>query len=150
LAVRAYSDYSIGDGGGGADCPIPSGRLFAAGIYVAKFPLYFNDENVIKISISSGWTKVTQVVAAIAVTYALYRLVDVIEYYLNRLVGRTETKLDDMLVPIVRKAMRVTIAIISVLLIAENVLGGDQIKSLLLGAGSKCRSQQAARLLAIS
>ena len=109
--------------------------IFAAGTYVAKFPMYFNDENGIKISISTGWTKVTQVVAAIAVAYALYRLVDVIEFYLNRLVGKTETKLDDMLVPVVRKALRVTIAIISILLIAENVLGGDQIKSLLLGAG---------------
>ncbi len=124
--------------------------IFAAGIYIAKLPLYFNDEDGIRIAIGSGWTTVTRVVAAISVAYALYRLVDVIEYYLNRLVGRTETKLDDMLVPVVRKAMRVTIAIISILLIAENVLGGDQIKSLLLGAGSKCRSQQAARLLAIS
>jgi MscS family membrane protein len=109
--------------------------IFAAGLYLAKIPLYFNDENGIRTTISAGWTKVTQVVAAIAMAYALYRLVDVVEYYLNRLVGKTETKLDDMLVPVVRKAMRVTIAIIAVLLIAENVLGGDKIKSLLLGAG---------------
>ena len=39
-----------------------------------------------------------------------------------------------MLVPVVRKALRVTIAIVAVLLIAENILGTD-IKSLLLGAG---------------
>ncbi len=109
--------------------------IFAVGLYLAKIPLYFNDEDGIRIAISNGWTTVTRVVAAISVAYALYRLVDVIEYYLNRLVGRTETKLDDMLVPVVRKAMRVTIAIISILLIAENILGGDKIKSLLLGAG---------------
>jgi len=39
-----------------------------------------------------------------------------------------------MLVPIVRKALRVTIAIIAVLLISENILGAN-VKSLLLSAG---------------
>jgi MscS family membrane protein len=75
------------------------------------------------------------VILAIAAAYGLYRLVDVIEYYLNRLVGKTETKLDDMLVPIVRKALRLTITIIAVLLISENILGGDKVKSLMLSAG---------------
>ena len=74
-------------------------------------------------------------VLAIAAAYGLYRLVDVIEYYLNRLVGKTDTKLDDMLVAIVRKALRITIAIIAILLISENILGADKVKSLLLSAG---------------
>ncbi|MGD2095731.1 MAG: mechanosensitive ion channel family protein, partial [Phycisphaerales bacterium] len=81
-----------------------------------------------------GWTTIARVILAIAAAYGLYRLVDVIEYYLNRLVGKTETKLDDMLVPIVRKALRLTIAIIAILLISENILGTN-IKSLLLSAG---------------
>jgi MscS family membrane protein len=108
--------------------------IFAVGVFFAKIPLYFDDRAGIRISISSGWTTIARVVTAVAIAYALYRLVDVIEYYLNRLVGKTETKLDDMLVPVVRKALRVTIAIVAVLLIAENILGTD-IKSLLLGAG---------------
>ncbi|TKJ36740.1 MAG: mechanosensitive ion channel protein MscS [Planctomycetes bacterium B3_Pla] len=108
--------------------------MFAGGIFCAKLPLYFNDEDGIRLSVSEGWTTIAQAVAAIAVAYALYRLVDVVEYYLDRLVGRTETTLDDMLVPVARKAMRITIAIIAALLIAENVLGTD-VKSLLLGAG---------------
>jgi MscS family membrane protein len=107
---------------------------FAAGIFFAKAPLFFNDENGIRTAIGEGWRKLAQVVLAIAAAYGLYRLVDVIEYYLNRLVGKTETKLDDMLVPIVRKALRITIAIIAVLLISENILGTN-VKSLLLSAG---------------
>ena len=106
----------------------------AAGIFFAKIPLFFDDETGIRITFGNGWTNIVRVVAAIAVAYAVYRLVDVIEYYLNRLVGKTDTKLDDMLVPVVRKALRMTIAIISILLIAENILGTN-IKSLLLGAG---------------
>ncbi|MHC4495088.1 MAG: mechanosensitive ion channel family protein [Planctomycetota bacterium] len=108
--------------------------IFAVGILCAKLPLYFHDEFGIRLSVSEGWTTIARAVAAIAVAYALYRLVDVVEYYLDRLVGKTETTLDDMLVPVARKAMRITIAIIAALLIAENVLGTD-IKSLLLGAG---------------
>jgi MscS family membrane protein len=40
-----------------------------------------------------------------------------------------------MLVPVVRKALRITIAIIATLMIAEYVLGAGKVKSLLLGAG---------------
>lgn len=108
--------------------------VFAAGIFFARVPLFFDDEYGIRTAIGEGWTKLARVILAIAAAYGLYRLVDVIEYYLNRLVGKTETKLDDMLVPIVRKALRLTIAIIAVLLISENILGTN-IKSLLLSAG---------------
>ena len=108
--------------------------IFAGGILSAKLPLFFDDENGIRVAISDGWTTLARVILAIAAAYALYRLVDVIEYYLNRLVGKSETTLDDMLVPIVRKSLRLTIAIIAVLLISENILGAN-VKSLLLSAG---------------
>jgi len=108
--------------------------IFAAGVFCAKVPLFFDDETGIRTAIGDGWTKLARVILAIAAAYGLYRLVDVIEYYLNRLVGKTETKLDDMLVPIVRKALRITIAIIAALLISENILGAN-VKSLLLSAG---------------
>lgn len=109
--------------------------IFAAGIFSAKVPLFFDDEKGIRTAIGDGWTTIARVTLAVAAAYGLYRLVDVIEYYLNRLVGKTETKLDDMLVPIVRKALRITIAIIAVLLISENILGADKVKSLLFSAG---------------
>jgi MscS family membrane protein len=108
--------------------------IFAIGIYLAKIPLFFDDDAGIRFAIDTGWTQIAKTVAAISAAYALYRLVDVIEYYLNRIVSKTDTRLDDMLVPIVRKALRLTIAIIAVLLIAENILGAN-IKSLLMGAG---------------
>jgi MscS family membrane protein len=109
--------------------------VFAAGVFFVKIPLHFSDETDIRMAISTGWTTLARVILAIAAAYGLYRLVDVIEYYLNRLVGKTETKLDDMLVPIVHKALRLTITIIAVLLISENILGGDKVKSLMLSAG---------------
>jgi MscS family membrane protein len=51
-----------------------------------------------------------------------------------RWTGKTQTKLDDMLVPVVRKALRTTIAIVAAVYIIDNVLHQD-IKSILLGAG---------------
>ena len=108
--------------------------VFAGGVLCAKIPLYFDDEDGIGMAINNSWTTIARVVAAIAVAYALYRLVDVIEYYLDRLAGKTETTLDDMLVPVVRKAMRVTIAIIAVIFIIDNILEQD-VQSILLGAG---------------
>ena len=108
--------------------------IFAAGVYCAKIPLYFHDEDGIGAAVNKGWTTTASVVAAIAVAYALYRLVDVIEYYLDHLVGKTETTLDDMLVPVVRKAMRITIAIIAAIYIVDNILEQD-VQSILVGAG---------------
>jgi len=108
--------------------------IFAIGIFMAKIPLFFDDDTGIRFAINAGWIKIAKAVAAISVAYALYRLVDVVEYYLNRVVSKTDTRLDDMLVPIVRKALRLTIAIIAILLIAENILG-KSIQSLLMGAG---------------
>ncbi|MHC4625888.1 MAG: mechanosensitive ion channel family protein [Planctomycetota bacterium] len=108
--------------------------IFAGGVYCAKIPLYFDEEDGISVAINDGWTTVARVVAATAVAYALYKLVDVIEYYLDHLVGKTETTLDDMLVPVVRKAMRITIAIIAVIYIIDNILEQD-VQSILVGAG---------------
>ncbi|MEA3297166.1 MAG: mechanosensitive ion channel, partial [candidate division Zixibacteria bacterium] len=108
--------------------------IFGAGVYCAKIPLYFHEEFGIGTPVNKGWTTTASVVAAIAVAYALYKLVDVIEYYLDRLVGKTETTLDDMLVPVVRKAMRITITIIAVIYIIDNILDQD-VQSILVGAG---------------
>ncbi len=109
--------------------------IFALGLFVCKLFLYFSDEDGIRIAIGTGWIKIAKTVGAIAIAYGLYRLVDVIEYYLQRLVSKTETKLDDMLVPVIRKSLRITIAIIAALFIAEAILGADQIKTILLSAG---------------
>jgi MscS family membrane protein len=43
--------------------------------------------------------------------------------------------MDDMLVPVIRKSLRITIAIIAALFIAETILGAGQIKTILLSAG---------------
>jgi MscS family membrane protein len=113
--------------------------VLGKGIAICEMPLYFNDKDGISTSIEASWDRIASIVIAIAIAYAMYRLVDVAEYYLRKAVGKaqtkTQTKLDTMLVQIVGKSLRVAITIIAALLIAENVLGEKNIKSLLLSAG---------------
>jgi MscS family membrane protein len=48
---------------------------------------------------------------------------------------RTVTSLDNMLVPILRRSMRITIVLITLLFILDLVVGLENIKSILVGAG---------------
>ncbi|MDD5135252.1 MAG: mechanosensitive ion channel family protein [Phycisphaerae bacterium] len=108
--------------------------IIGIGMAISKMPLFFNDDTGIRTAISTGWDKTAGAVIAIALAYALYCLVDIAEYYLQKAVSKTDTKLDDMLVPIIRKSIRIAITVIAALLVAENILG-QNIKSLLLSAG---------------
>jgi len=60
--------------------------------------------------------------------------VDIIEFYMKRLTSRTDTKLDDMLVPVIRKTLRIFITAISALFIADNILD-MQLGTVLAAAG---------------
>jgi len=114
--------------------------FFAASLYLCKMCLVFANPNAvvpvngISMVVEKGWTQLIQAVAAIAIAYAIYSLVDVIEFYLNRWTSKTKTKLDDMLVPVIRKSIRITIAIISAIYIIDNIFH-QNIRSILLGAG---------------
>ncbi len=107
--------------------------VFAGGIYVAQFVMKFGDEGFSE-PVGNFWDKISRAVAALAVAYLIYRLVDIVEYYLKRLTGRTATALDDMLVPVIRKSLRIFITIIAVLYVADNILQQD-ISSILAAAG---------------
>lgn len=114
--------------------------IFALGLHVCKLCLVFEDKTTtppmegISTAVQAGWTRIAQAIVAIAVAYALYRLVDIVEHYLLRWTSKTETKLDDMLVPVVRKALRITTAIVAAIYIIDNILKQD-VQSILLGAG---------------
>ena len=113
--------------------------VFALGLHLSRLCLVFDNPNTesiegVGIAIQTGWMRLAHAIVALAIAYAIYRLVDVVEHYLIRWTSKTQTKLDDMLVPVVRKAMRITIAIIAAIFIVDNILQQD-VKSILLGAG---------------
>ena len=114
--------------------------VFAIGLRICKLCLVFEDTAAdpvvrgISAGIGGKWVLLVQAIIALAVVYALFKMVDIIEYYLLKWTGKTETKLDDMLVPVVRKSLRVTIAIMGAIFIVDNILKQD-VGSILLGAG---------------
>lgn len=79
-------------------------------------------------------TSIINVLIILSVGYVAYRLVDVVTYWLTRTAQRTGSKMDEMLVPLVRTSLRVTIAIL-VLLQVATTLSDKPLTSILAGLG---------------
>lgn len=78
--------------------------------------------------------KIVALLYILAFGWFLYNAVDVLNLWLVELTAKTESKLDDMLVPLVRKSLRIFLVIIFSLLVAQNIFGLD-ITSWLAGLG---------------
>ncbi len=61
----------------------------------------------------------------VAVGWLAYNLVDVLDAIMRKLAEKTENKLDDQVVPLVRKTLRIFLVIVFLLVIAQNVFGMD-------------------------
>jgi len=74
-----------------------------------------------------------KVLLAADVLWVLFRMVDVLVLYLARMAERTTSKLDDQLVPLLRKSLKITIAVIVAVWVVQ--LLGYSVGSLLAGLG---------------
>jgi MscS family membrane protein len=74
------------------------------------------------------------ILITVAIGYLAYWLVDVPSTWLDKTAGKTESKLDDMLVPIIRKSLRVTVVILILVQIAQ-ILSDKPITSIIAGLG---------------
>lgn len=74
------------------------------------------------------------ILLSVGIGYFLYWLVDIPTEWFSRMAGRTATKLDDMLVPIIRKSLRVTVVILVLVQIAQ-ILSDKPITSIIAGLG---------------
>jgi MscS family membrane protein len=75
----------------------------------------------------------TEVLLAVGGVWAAYRLVDVGALYLGTLAARTRSRLDDMLVPLVRRTGKLFVLAIGAVFVAQN--RGLEVGSLLAGLG---------------
>ena len=78
-------------------------------------------------------SKILSISLSIAVFWVIYNLIDVFAEYLTHVTGRTENSLDDQLVPLVRKTLRVFIVVLGVIVILQN--NGYNVASLIAGLG---------------
>ena len=76
---------------------------------------------------------IIKVLLAADVMWFLFRLVDALAAYLTHLSGRTESKLDEQVIPLVRKALKLTVGV--VLGVWTVQLLGYSVSSLLAGLG---------------
>jgi len=74
------------------------------------------------------------VLSILVVGYVLYVLIDVMDAWMLKWASRTSSKLDDMLVPMVRKSLRVTLVILVVVQVAQS-LSDKPVTSILAGLG---------------
>ena len=114
--------------------------IFAVGLHVCQSFLVFDKPQTetvegLSSSIEQGWIVAVKIILAFAVGYAVMKLVDVLEAWLMKAADKTETSLDNMLVPILRRAMRITIILMTILFILDLIVGLENIQSILVGAG---------------
>lgn len=74
-----------------------------------------------------------QVVLSISVVWAVYRMVDVATHYLIEKAKKTETTLDDHIMPLVQRSLRSFTIIFGILLVFQNL--GVNVMSILAGLG---------------
>lgn len=74
------------------------------------------------------------VLFSLALAVFLFDYVDVLEYYMNRYAKRTKTKLDEKIVPLFKKSLRIVVVVVAGLQIYQTV-SGNSIASVIAGLG---------------
>ncbi len=106
----------------------PVGFLVAVGFwFLALLILQFEG------TVLSVFTIALQILLGIAAIWTVYGLAGVLSDYLTDLASKTESTLDDQLVPLLTRTLRVFIVIVGVLIVIQNM--GVNVLSLLAGLG---------------
>ena len=76
----------------------------------------------------------TAVLLTVAVTYSIYQMTELSGWWVRHLRSKVRTALDDMMEPVIRKTLRVTVVILGLLVMIEQ-LSDKPITSILAGLG---------------
>ncbi len=103
--------------------------------YIFLFTFYFLTFSNLQFSvgISHFISIFLEIVLSAAVVWLFYNLADVFSKYLGVLTAKTETELDDQLIPLIRKTLRFFIVVMGVIAILQN--NGYNVASLIAGLG---------------
>ncbi len=88
----------------------------------------------LKESIADVAATIVAVLYSVSIGYAIYKLVDIVDHYLDRLSQSTDSKVDDMLAPLVGKSIRITVFVLVILQVVQTV-SNKPITSILAGLG---------------
>lgn len=79
-------------------------------------------------------SNVTAVLMTVAIAYVIYQMVELIDFWMRHFTSKTRTTLDDMMVPLVRKTLRIVTVLLAAVQIAQQ-LSDKPITSILAGLG---------------
>src|SRR5690606_6232820 len=77
---------------------------------------------------------VASCLVTVAIAFVVYELVDVVDHWITKLSGSSDTAMDKMLAPLVCKSLRVTIVVLTLLQIGT-IVSDKPLTSLLAGLG---------------
>ena len=106
----------------------PSGFIF-----LMVFLLLTYSNLKFSVTISYYLSAILEIAVSVGVVWLIYNLADVFSKYLSVLTSKTETELDDQLVPLIRKTLRFFVVIMGVIAILQN--NGYNVASLIAGLG---------------
>ena len=72
-----------------------------------------------------------RILASVSAVWLIYRSIDIIAEYFAEKAARTETKLDDQLVPLMRRALKITTVLMGIIFVLQNL--NVDVSSLLAG-----------------
>jgi len=77
---------------------------------------------------------IVEILVILSIGYLVYKLVDVVDTWLERFKGKDDRQIDDMLIPLIGKSIRITVSILVILQVAQS-LSDKPITSILAGIG---------------
>tara|TARA_R110002124_G_scaffold111545_1_gene265433 strand:- start:11652 stop:13334 length:1683 start_codon:yes stop_codon:yes gene_type:complete len=106
----------------------PTGFIF---LMVFWFLTFTNLQ--LSVNVNYYLSLILEIAVSVGFIWLFYNLSNVVSKYLGVLTSKTETKLDDQLVPLIRKTMRFFVLVMGVILILQN--NGYNVASLIAGLG---------------
>lgn len=106
----------------------PSGYLAAVGFWFLSLKILQFDGNTLGFFIAA-----LKIAFSLSMVWLVYRLTEVLTDYLMGFAEKTESTLDDMLVPLLQRTLKILVVILGVLMTIQNL--GINVFSLLAGLG---------------
>jgi MscS family membrane protein len=106
----------------------PFGFIFMMFFWLATFT-----NLQLSVTVNHYLSIILEIVVSLGFIWLFYNLADVFSKYLGVLTSKTETKLDDQLVPLIRKTLRFFVLVMGIILILQN--NGYNVASLIAGLG---------------
>jgi len=106
--------------------------ILLQGFYLAIISLQL-PEKIGQFEIASIVKPIYLVLISFIMLYFIFKIIDILAYYLHRQAKKTDSTLNDQLVPLLVKSLRILVAAVGILFILQNF--GYNVTSLLAGLG---------------